>query len=60
MSEHHLSEVNDTLDESKFVEFEDSPFRLYQPYPEHGEVESLTAFDRLPKSLHSLPFPVLH
>ncbi|QYD70335.1 excinuclease ABC subunit UvrB [Paraburkholderia edwinii] len=37
MSEHHLSEVNDTLDESKFVSFEDSPFKLYQPYPPAGD-----------------------
>jgi excinuclease ABC subunit B len=37
MSEHHLSEVQDALDESKFVTFEGSPFRLYQPYPPAGD-----------------------
>src|ERR1700740_582850 len=37
MSEHHLSEVHDALDESKFVAFEGSPFRLYQPYPPAGD-----------------------
>src|SRR6201995_84978 len=37
MSEHHLSEVHDALDESKFVTFEGSPFRLYQPYPPAGD-----------------------
>ncbi|MBV8626777.1 MAG: DEAD/DEAH box helicase family protein, partial [Paraburkholderia sp.] len=37
MSEHHLSEVSDALDESKFVTFEGSPFQLYQPYPPAGD-----------------------
>ncbi|MEM5344705.1 excinuclease ABC subunit UvrB [Paraburkholderia azotifigens] len=37
MSEHHLSEVQDALDESKFVTYEGSPFRLYQPYPPAGD-----------------------
>src|SRR5580692_8613118 len=37
MSEHHLTEVNDALDESKFVAFEGSPFQLYQPYPPAGD-----------------------
>ncbi|ACC71137.1 excinuclease ABC subunit UvrB [Paraburkholderia phymatum] len=37
MSEHHLSEVQDALDESKFVTFDGSPFRLYQPYPPAGD-----------------------
>src|SRR5579863_4524174 len=37
MSEHHLSPVDDTLDESKFVEFDGSPFHLYQPYPPAGD-----------------------
>src|SRR6201987_5685608 len=37
MSEHHLSEVHDALDESKFVTFEGSPFRLYQPSPPAGD-----------------------
>src|SRR5690349_8730576 len=37
MSEHHLSEVHDALDESKFVTFEGSPFQLYQPYPPAGD-----------------------
>src|ERR1700752_2600510 len=37
MSEHHLSEVHDALDESKFVTFEGSPFRLFQPYPPAGD-----------------------
>src|ERR1700754_5332711 len=37
MSEHHLREVNDTLDESKFVSFDDSPFKLYQPYQPAGD-----------------------
>ncbi|MEM5385437.1 excinuclease ABC subunit UvrB [Paraburkholderia phymatum] len=45
MSEHHLSEVNDALDESKFVTFKDSPFRLYQPYPPAGDQP--TAIDTL-------------
>src|ERR1700741_1193123 len=33
----HLSHVSDTLDESKFVHFEGSPFHLYQPYPPAGD-----------------------
>src|SRR6201995_1830740 len=45
MSEHHLSEVHDALDESKFVTFEGSPFRLYQPYPPAGDQP--TAIDTL-------------
>ncbi|RDJ97447.1 excinuclease ABC subunit UvrB [Paraburkholderia lacunae] len=45
MSEHHLTEVDDTLDESKFVAFEDSPFQLYQPYPPAGDQP--TAIDTL-------------
>jgi len=45
MSEHHLSEVHDALDESKFVKFEGSPFRLYQPYPPAGDQP--TAIDTL-------------
>src|SRR6201991_1115165 len=45
MSEHHLREVNDTLDESKFVSFEDSPFKLYQPYQPAGDQP--TAIDTL-------------
>ncbi len=45
MSEHHLTEVNDALDESKFVTFEGSPFQLYQPYPPAGDQP--TAIDTL-------------
>src|SRR6201991_842442 len=45
MSEHHLREVNDTLDESKFVSFEGSPFQLYQPYQPAGDQP--TAIDTL-------------
>src|ERR1700754_3885012 len=45
MSEHHLREVNDTLDESKFVSFDDSPFKLYQPYQPAGDQP--TAIDTL-------------
>src|SRR5436305_9232920 len=37
MSEQHLTEAEDTLDESKFVRFEGSPFQLYQPYPPAGD-----------------------
>ena len=37
MSEHHLTEADETLDESKFVTFEGSPFQLYQPYPPAGD-----------------------
>ncbi|QTO42340.1 excinuclease ABC subunit UvrB [Burkholderia latens] len=36
MSVHH-AEVGDTLDESKFVTFDGSPFQLYQPYPPAGD-----------------------
>ncbi len=32
-----LSEVESPLDESKFVTFPDSPFRLYQPFPPAGD-----------------------
>jgi excinuclease ABC subunit B len=32
-----LSEVQNALDESKFVTFPDSPFRLYQPFPPAGD-----------------------
>ncbi len=32
-----LSDVQPTLDESKFVTFPDSPFRLYQPFPPAGD-----------------------
>ncbi|MCM0045173.1 MAG: excinuclease ABC subunit UvrB [Burkholderiaceae bacterium] len=32
-----LSEVQTALDESKFVTFPDSPFRLYQPFPPAGD-----------------------
>jgi excinuclease ABC subunit B len=32
-----LSEVDSALDESKFVSFEDSPFRLYQPFSPAGD-----------------------
>ncbi|WP_122154120.1 excinuclease ABC subunit UvrB [Paraburkholderia sp.] len=45
MSEHHLTEVNDALDESKFVTFEGSPFQLYQPYLPAGDQP--TAIDTL-------------
>src|SRR6201991_4287016 len=45
MSEHHLSEVHDALDESKFVTFVASPFRLYQPYQPAGDQP--TAIDTL-------------
>ncbi|ABX14758.1 excinuclease ABC, B subunit [Burkholderia multivorans ATCC 17616] len=44
MSEHH-AEIGDTLDESKFVTFEGSPFQLYQPYPPAGDQP--TAIDTL-------------
>jgi excinuclease ABC subunit B len=37
MSEQHLTEADETLDESKFVRFEGSPFQLYQPYPPAGD-----------------------
>ncbi len=45
MSEHHLTELDETLDESKFVTFEGSPFQLYQPYPPAGDQP--TAIDTL-------------
>ncbi len=32
-----LREVSNELDESKFVQFEGSPFQLYQPYPPAGD-----------------------
>ena len=32
-----LTEVDSPLDESKFVSFEGSPFRLYQPFPPAGD-----------------------
>ena len=32
-----LSEVGDALDESRFVSFPDSPFRLYQPFAPAGD-----------------------
>jgi excinuclease ABC subunit B len=37
MSDHHLHEVDEALDESKFVTFDGSPFRLYQPYSPAGD-----------------------
>jgi excinuclease ABC subunit B len=37
MSDTPLIEASDTLDESKFVSFEGSPFQLYQPYPPAGD-----------------------
>jgi len=37
MSDTPLVEASDTLDESKFVTFEGSPFQLYQPYPPAGD-----------------------
>ncbi|MEA3129615.1 MAG: excinuclease subunit, partial [Paraburkholderia sp.] len=45
MSEQHLTEADETLDESKFVTFEGSPFQLYQPYPPAGDQP--TAIDTL-------------
>lgn len=45
MSEQHLTEADETLDESKFVRFEGSPFQLYQPYPPAGDQP--TAIDTL-------------
>ncbi|HEU4621938.1 MAG TPA: excinuclease ABC subunit UvrB [Burkholderiaceae bacterium] len=33
----HLAEVQTSLDESKFLSFEGSPFHLYQPYPPAGD-----------------------
>jgi len=36
MSEHQ-PHAADALDESKFIEFEGSPFHLYQPYPPAGD-----------------------
>ncbi|HEV7833108.1 MAG TPA: excinuclease ABC subunit UvrB [Caballeronia sp.] len=37
MSDTPLLETPETLDESKFVTFEGSPFQLYQPYPPAGD-----------------------
>ncbi|MGX7003811.1 excinuclease ABC subunit UvrB [Caballeronia sp. KNU42] len=37
MSDTPLLETDETLDESKFVRFEGSPFQLYQPYPPAGD-----------------------
>ena len=37
MSDTPLIEAAETLDESKFVTFEGSPFQLYQPYPPAGD-----------------------
>ena len=37
MSDTPLLETAETLDESKFVTFEGSPFQLYQPYPPAGD-----------------------
>ncbi len=50
MSEHHLTEVNDALDESRFVTFDDSPFRLYQPYAPAGDQPG--AIDTLVEGVH--------
>ncbi|MGN6315999.1 excinuclease ABC subunit UvrB [Trinickia sp.] len=40
----------EALDESKFVEFEGSPFHLYQPYPPAGDQP--TAIDQLVEGVH--------
>ena len=32
-----LSQVTDSVDESKIVTFPNSPFRLYQPFPPAGD-----------------------
>ena len=53
MSEHHLTEVNDALDESKFVTFEGSPFQLYQPFPPAGDQP--TAIDTLVEGRRGRP-----
>ncbi|SAL29256.1 excinuclease ABC subunit B [Caballeronia sordidicola] len=37
MSDTPLVDAAETLDESKFVTFEGSPFQLYQPYPPAGD-----------------------
>ena len=37
MSDTPLLETAETLDESKFIRFEGSPFELYQPYPPAGD-----------------------
>ncbi|MDP9158190.1 excinuclease ABC subunit UvrB [Caballeronia sordidicola] len=37
MSDTPLVEAAETLDESKFITFEGSPFQLYQPYPPAGD-----------------------
>ena len=37
MSDTPLLETDETLDESKFIRFEGSPFQLYQPYPPAGD-----------------------
>ncbi|CAN7398380.1 MULTISPECIES: excinuclease ABC subunit UvrB [unclassified Caballeronia] len=37
MSDTPLLETAETLDESKFIRFEGSPFQLYQPYPPAGD-----------------------
>jgi excinuclease ABC subunit B len=37
MSDTPLLDTDETLDESKFIGFEGSPFQLYQPYPPAGD-----------------------
>ena len=33
----HLTDVSDEFDDDRFVTFDDSPYRLYQPYPPAGD-----------------------
>ncbi|NDC08999.1 MAG: excinuclease ABC subunit UvrB [Oxalobacteraceae bacterium] len=45
-----LTEVESTLDESKFVTFPDSPFRLYQPFEPAGDQPA--AIEQLVEGIH--------
>ncbi len=49
MSDHTVADAP-TLDESKFVHYEGSPFQLYQPYPPAGDQP--TAIETLVEGVH--------
>lgn len=37
MSEYYSTKIDNSLDETKFINFEGSPFHLYRPYPPAGD-----------------------
>ena len=45
-----VSAASSTLDESKFLTFPDSPYRLYQPFPPAGDQPA--AIDKLVEGVH--------